>query len=210
MGGTRLTRDEKKAVTRQKLLDAATRVFARRGFVATSLDEIAEEAGLTKGAVYSQFGSKDDLVVALFEERIDKHMLGIASAVDGTLEIEAQAEAAGRMLEKIEDEERDLFLLESEFFLHAIRNPSFHPAHRRRTERLRAEMVKAVEEGAKNANVPLTLPIDQVAIVLNALGFGLGMIRLDDRETVPDGLYGRAIALFFKGMAAEAAENEAS
>jgi len=56
------SREEKKALTRARLLDAAATVFARRGFAAASLDEVAEEAGLTKGAVYSNFESKDELI----------------------------------------------------------------------------------------------------------------------------------------------------
>jgi AcrR family transcriptional regulator len=61
----RLTREESKARTRQELLRAASRLFLRNGFVATSLSDIAEEAGLTKGAVYSNFESKEDLFLAL-------------------------------------------------------------------------------------------------------------------------------------------------
>lgn len=61
----RLTREESKARTRQELLRAAGRLFLRNGFVATSLSDIAEEAGLTKGAVYSNFESKEDLFLAL-------------------------------------------------------------------------------------------------------------------------------------------------
>jgi AcrR family transcriptional regulator len=61
----RLTREESKARTRQELLRAASRLFLRNGFVATSLSDIAEEAGLTKGAVYSNFDSKEDLFLAL-------------------------------------------------------------------------------------------------------------------------------------------------
>jgi AcrR family transcriptional regulator len=61
----RLTREESKARTRQELLRAASRLFLRNGFVATSLSDIAEEAGLTKGAVYSNFDSKEELFLAL-------------------------------------------------------------------------------------------------------------------------------------------------
>src|SRR5687767_15759101 len=61
----RLTREESKARTRADLLRAASRLFVRNGFVATSLADIAEEAGLTKGAVYSNFESKEDLFLAL-------------------------------------------------------------------------------------------------------------------------------------------------
>lgn len=61
----RLTREESKARTRAELLRAARRLFLRNGFVSTSLADIAEEAGLTKGAVYSNFESKEDLFLAL-------------------------------------------------------------------------------------------------------------------------------------------------
>jgi AcrR family transcriptional regulator len=64
----RLTREESKARTRAELLRAASRLFVRKGFVATSLADIAEEAALTKGAVYSNFGSKEELFLALLEE----------------------------------------------------------------------------------------------------------------------------------------------
>jgi AcrR family transcriptional regulator len=65
----RLTREESKARTRSELLRAASRLFVRNGFVATSLSDIAEEAGLTKGAVYSNFASKEELFLALLQER---------------------------------------------------------------------------------------------------------------------------------------------
>src|SRR5919197_960324 len=67
----RLTREESKAKTRAELLRAAARLFVRKGFVATSLSEIAEEAALTKGAVYSNFESKEELFLALLQERAD-------------------------------------------------------------------------------------------------------------------------------------------
>src|SRR5688500_18867190 len=59
------SREEKKAATRKKLLDAAAVLVAKNGAMATSLDAIAEKAGLTKGAVYSNFASKEDLLFAL-------------------------------------------------------------------------------------------------------------------------------------------------
>src|SRR5690242_4585748 len=68
MAATRVTRPERKARTRADLIDAAKTVFLNRGFHAASLDEIAEEAGYTKGAVYSNFEGKDDLFLAVLEE----------------------------------------------------------------------------------------------------------------------------------------------
>ncbi|MEY2426563.1 MAG: hypothetical protein QOI61_2135, partial [Actinomycetota bacterium] len=68
MARKRLTREESKAKTRQELIRAANRLFLRNGYVATSLANIAEEAALTKGAVYSNFESKEDLFLALLQE----------------------------------------------------------------------------------------------------------------------------------------------
>ena len=68
MARKRLTREESKAKTRQELIRAANRLFLRNGYVSTSLANIAEEAALTKGAVYSNFDSKEDLFLALLQE----------------------------------------------------------------------------------------------------------------------------------------------
>src|SRR6476660_712827 len=66
----RLTRKEKQAETRKRLLDAGERVFLRRGLQGSSVEEIAAEAGFTRGAFYSNFKSKDELFVELLHTRI--------------------------------------------------------------------------------------------------------------------------------------------
>ena len=70
-------RAEKKLATRIRLLDAAQKVFAARGFADASLDEIAEVAGLTKGAVYSNFDKKLDLLLAVLDERMNRRFMAI-------------------------------------------------------------------------------------------------------------------------------------
>jgi AcrR family transcriptional regulator len=64
---TRLTRTESKARTRQRLLDEAQRLFRERGYTATSLEQIAEAAEVTKGAIYGHFSSKEDLLLSAIE-----------------------------------------------------------------------------------------------------------------------------------------------
>jgi len=64
---TRLTRAESKARTRQRLLDEAQRLFRERGYAATSLEQIAEAAEVTKGAIYGHFSSKEDLLLSAIE-----------------------------------------------------------------------------------------------------------------------------------------------
>ncbi len=68
---TRLSRDESQAQTRAALIDAASRLFDARGFVATSISDVAEEAGYTTGALYSNFDGKEDLFFAIVERDID-------------------------------------------------------------------------------------------------------------------------------------------
>lgn len=93
MSGKRLSRYESKSATRRDLLRAASRLFLRNGFVATSLANIADEAGVTKGAVYSNFSSKEDLFLALLAEPIGPTEMYAPSKVDG---LDASGEQAGR------------------------------------------------------------------------------------------------------------------
>jgi len=68
----RLTRAERSAQTRAELMASARQLFLRRGFHASSLELVAQEAGFTIGAVYSRFGSKADLFLAILDEHIDR------------------------------------------------------------------------------------------------------------------------------------------
>jgi AcrR family transcriptional regulator len=67
---TRPTRDE----TREKLFEAAAQIFADRGIGAASIETIAAAAGFTRGAFYSNFESKDDLIVAMLEDHVDRSL----------------------------------------------------------------------------------------------------------------------------------------
>ena len=71
---TALTRAERQARTREELVEAADRLFTKNGFHATSVDAVADDAGYTKGAVYSNFESKEDLFFAVYERRVDRRV----------------------------------------------------------------------------------------------------------------------------------------
>src|ERR1700730_9838908 len=81
MAATRPTREQRKAETRERLLAAATRVFARSGYHGASVDEIAEEAGFSTGAVYSNFEGKEDLFLALVEDQLAAQTRALDAAV---------------------------------------------------------------------------------------------------------------------------------
>jgi AcrR family transcriptional regulator len=189
-----LTREEKKAQTRERLLDAAQTVFARRGFVAASLDEVAEEAGLTKGAVYSNFDSKEDLFQAVLDDRYNDRTMRIADLVDATASFDEQAAEGARMLLDYFEEERIMTLLTLEYEAYAIRNPEFASkarAHGRELRRAVADLI--AQHTQKLGDLPLTP--DELAIAFIALSNGMALLKLSDPEGVPDDLLGKLYAL---------------
>src|SRR5690349_5506869 len=76
----KLTPERRRQMTRDALVDAAAEVFVRRGFDAASLDEIAETAGFTRGAIYKHFDNKEDLFLAVFD-RVNDRVLGAFSSL---------------------------------------------------------------------------------------------------------------------------------
>src|SRR6202023_589951 len=77
----RMTREQSKANTRERLLGAARRAFASSGFHGASVEEIASRAGFSTGALYSNFDGKEDLFLVLMEREIDEHAREISEAV---------------------------------------------------------------------------------------------------------------------------------
>src|SRR5687768_16952449 len=78
------SRRRPRAETRQQLLEGAARVFARRGLHGTSVEEVSEEAGFSRGALYSNFESKEDLFLALWEERIERRRQELRDVIEGS------------------------------------------------------------------------------------------------------------------------------
>src|SRR3979411_882686 len=108
----RLTREQSKANTRERLLVAARRVFARAGFHGASVEEIASEAGFSTGALYSNFGGKEDLFLVLMEREIDEHAREISEAVAERASVAERATGGARQwMTMIEREPEPLLLL---------------------------------------------------------------------------------------------------
>jgi len=194
------SREEKKAQTRAKLLDAAAVVFARKGFNGASLDDVAEEAGLTKGAVYSNFAGKSDLIQALIE-RVNAPMENIANIVYTSQPHDAQAAEAGEMLMSIFEQERDTYLLLLEHMTYLARNPDA-PRASNYPERVSA-MAEFMQAQADAEGLTLPMPAKEFAVALYAIGQGLLLERLVNPEHVPDDLFGKVIGLIYAGVEAQ-------
>ncbi|HEX7610674.1 MAG TPA: helix-turn-helix domain-containing protein, partial [Solirubrobacteraceae bacterium] len=110
-GATRMTREQSRALTRERLLSAARGVFARRGFHGASVEEIASEAGFSTGALYSNFDGKEDLFLVLMEREIEEHAREIAEAVGARDSMAEKATGGARQWMTMIDREPELLLL---------------------------------------------------------------------------------------------------
>src|SRR5436309_12037636 len=115
----RLSRAEAKARTRQYLLDAAKEVFLRDGFEGASLDDNAEVAGFTRGAIYSNFSGKDDLFLALLEDRFTQAIAGAEGALEPAQTPEERVAALQEWHAGHQEHERHFAALFMEFWLYA-------------------------------------------------------------------------------------------
>jgi AcrR family transcriptional regulator len=194
-GPKRSTRAEKQIQTRAQLIAAAARVFARRGFRAATVEEIAERAGYSHGAVYSNFAGKEELFLAVFEqymvERVEE--VARASEVEGTFPERARA-AADQWMARF-GEDRETFLLHLEFMIHAARNPKLSKQLGERMAALRLEVERRIAERAAETGASLPLPAADIALVMRALGIGLAVEALNAPGEVNARLYGDFVAL---------------
>src|SRR5258708_1017642 len=178
------SREEKKAATREALLEAATKVFSRHGYVATSVDEVAWEAGVTKGAVYSNFASKDALFAAVIERYHDRRILEILDRVDATAPASEQAAAAGQQF--LEASDPSVFLLLLEYNLHAARFPEGHEPMRDGYRRTKSAVMEAMERMAPALDWAVPLPVDQLVVAFFALSDCVALLRICDAYGDPE------------------------
>jgi len=170
------TRAERKAQTRDQLVGAAERLFKRDGFHATSVDAVADEAGYTKGAVYSNFASKEELFFAVYERRLGERVAQLnrlgEDAPSAQAALRAAVDSAGR---RGEDGWMAVFF---EFWAHVLR----HPEHRERFAALHRRglepFVRAIEAFASEHETEPPLPPALLATAHLALGNGLQLERL--------------------------------
>jgi AcrR family transcriptional regulator len=181
----RLTRAERKQQTRAELLDAAQRVFLRDGFHGASLAAIAEEAGYTFGAVYSNFEDKDDLFLAVLDAESRWRVPLHADLLLDAPSPEAGLRASAREFAQYAREHPDWTGVYVEFWTHASRRPELRRRVAERHQRLIDEVTELVEESARRWGIEFTVPAREVVRGTYALSRGLGLERLLDPEATP-------------------------
>ena len=194
----RETRAERQARTRAELLATAAGVFARRGYNGASVEEIAEEAGYSHGAVYSNFDGKADLFLAVFEEYMAQRARELAATQVGLEDdepLEARARAlADQWMERFAHD-RESFLLHMEFIAHAGRDPELAGRFGTRSASLREAVAGYIAHYQDLEGIESALPPADLAMVLRALGIGLAVEALVSPDAVRDDLYGDFVEL---------------
>jgi AcrR family transcriptional regulator len=198
-----VTRAEQRARTRSTLLDSAARVFARRGLHAASVDQVAEEAGLTKGAVYSNFSSKEELFLAMLAERYAERLGELRAIAGRTATPEATMAAGGADFAATLDADPEWAALYVEAWAHAVRHPAFALRLIEHHRALRAELAAIAAEQAE----PFAAPFEpeRIAAMLLALGNGFAMEHRLDPDAVPAEVMPQLLAVFAAGLRAMAA-----
>ncbi|MBX9427104.1 MULTISPECIES: TetR/AcrR family transcriptional regulator [Streptomyces] len=173
--------------TRAALLKAALETFAEHGFHATTIEQICERAGYTRGAYYSNFASKEELFLALFDEHSDRTVRRLAEAIDALSVEEYTLTRLAELAARVEPDERDWYLVTTEFTLHAIRDPQAAWVLARHDERLRAEIARGLTLVLRRAGRELTVDADRFARLLIALREGGLAQSYVEPEVLPPG-----------------------
>src|ERR1700756_4370519 len=186
---TRPTRDE----TRDKLFEAAARVFEEAGIGGASIEAIAAEAGFTRGAFYSNFASKEELIIAMLEDHVEQ-------SIRRNLDLLAQHKNLDDFLDALKSMDRSRQdplgrspLLHMEMILFVARAEKRRPELAKRLRARRKLIADIVEAAQKNSGRNARLNPDWTGAIVLALEDGFRLPRLIDPETTPADSFLRAI-----------------
>lgn len=194
-----LSRAASKALTRERILAAARTVFERRGFHAASLDQVAREAGFTKGAVYSAFDSKADLFLTLLAERAGERRAALAAITGEGYSGEALVAEISRRFARSVGEEHDWWAAVIEFATFAARDEKLRARYAEHHDASREAVARVIEADAAASGRMLTEDPRALATATLALGNGLTLEALLSPAEVPETLYASAQAALYRG-----------
>ncbi|MFJ8543300.1 TetR/AcrR family transcriptional regulator [Streptomyces sp. NPDC093586] len=182
---------KRRPLTQAALVQSAWALFTERGFHTTSISDIVERAGLTRGAFYSNYRDKEEIFLALYDVHADRLLSDLRDAAvqakpgDNPID-EIQNRLAGRT-----EEERQWFLVSMEFTLHAARHPELAQQLAAHENRLTQGLTEVLTEALARMDLRPTIPADDLARLLTAVFEGLTALRLthgaayDARDLTP-------------------------
>jgi AcrR family transcriptional regulator len=175
-------------------------VCARRGLARASLEEVAETAGFTKGAVYANFGSKDELLFAMLDERFAERAAEVERVLGSRDDPEAQARQAGADFTQFLAADREWQRLFFEFAVHAARDDAFREQLVARYRGLRARIAAVLARRLEELGLAAPMPVDDVALMAFAMANGVALEAMLEPDAVSDDLLGRMFGLLTAGF----------
>jgi len=193
---TRPTRDD----TREKLFEAAARVFEDQGIGGASIEAIAAAAGFTRGAFYSNFKSKDELIIAMLEDHVEQSILRIRDLLERHKNLADFIEALRTMNRSQQDPLGRSPLLHMEMILFVARAEKRRPELAKRLRARRKLVADIIETTAKNSGRTVILNPAWAGALVLALEDGFRLHRLIDPESTPPDSFFRAIGDLQRAM----------
>jgi AcrR family transcriptional regulator len=202
MAAKRLTRQEQQARTRARLMESAATVFRRKGMQGASIDEVAEAAGYTKGAFYANFRSKEELFLAMLDERFGERLAEMERAFASDEPPPEQARhAAAEFAGSIRaDPDHDRLFLE--FASYALQEPGFREELIARFETLRGRMAEIYERRMEEYGIEPPVPVDRIVRMVIAMADGWSLWGLLEPGAVDDKLFESMMEIFTAGIGA--------
>jgi AcrR family transcriptional regulator len=192
----RLTREQSKDQTRERLLDAAQATFMKKGFVAASVEDIAAAAGYTRGAFYSNFGSKSELFLELLRRDHEAMQAGLHAIFESAASREEMEARVLRYYSSLHRENK-CFLLWVEAKLLAVRDGRFRLRFNAFMHEKIEQLSAYVREFSERVGTPMSMPPEQLAIGLMGLCDGVQFFYAVDPQNVPTEMAEAVLAGFF-------------
>ncbi|MDT0267417.1 TetR/AcrR family transcriptional regulator [Streptomyces sp. DSM 44915] len=182
-----------RAEVRRRLLATAAQVFAERGYAESKLEDIARVAGFTKGAVYSNFRSKQELFGALLAERAEAERAAVTACVDESESVPEIVDRAARLVSRriVHDTERGRLGLE--FAARAMRDAEVGAVVGPMRRAQRAAAADAVRTVTERGGITPPIDAELAGVILHCLTNGLSMEHLVDPEGIDAGTAERAL-----------------
>jgi len=197
--GRTLKRRQRSEVTRTRLIQSAEKIFARDGFEAAKLEEIASDAGYTRGAFYANFAGKEDLFFALLEREASSRIKIARKQLDKAWPPEDKLDTLRKyFLQKRLD--RRWSLLSLEFKLLAVRHREVKPRLAAINRRFISSWVDRLEDMVKAVDHRLTASAPAVGMAVSSLANSLAVEHMLDRNLMSEEDAEEILANFFDCM----------
>ena len=193
----RLTRQESKAATQEKLLGAAAKLFARRGFAGASIEEIAETAGFSRGAFHANFKSKDTLFLTLVETQVKTMTAEIHELVAVSKSGEETFQNLRLAYSRCTGADKDAFLLLTEAQLYAMRNPRFGKKLSALLGSIHDELIASIKKVQEKVKSKDSVSAEQLVLIGFAFSHGMTLHSLMDPERYSDSLVSESTRIVF-------------